>query len=122
MMRCMAVSVEQTVATLLRRAAAQRQAREAQALLVRERLFALLRCELPHGVRAWLIGSLAFGGFGAHSDVDLVIAGADAALALRLELLLTAALAVPVEVLRFEELPASFRERVEREGVPCHGA
>jgi hypothetical protein len=42
--------------------------------------------------------------------------------ACRIELLLTEALRAPVEVLRFEELPASFRNRIEREGAWIRGA
>lgn len=118
----MAVSVDQTVATLRARASARRAAQEARAALVRDRLLQLLRSHLPSGTKAWLIGSLAWGGFGEHSDIDLVLAAADASLASRLELLLTRELDVPVDLLRAEDLPASFRQRVEREGVACHGA
>jgi predicted nucleotidyltransferase len=118
----MAVSVEQTVATLRARASALRAAWELRRTDLRERLSRSLRTSLPAGVEARLIGSLAWGGFGEHSDIDLVLRGADSSLASRLELQLTRELEVPVEVLRIEELPASFRERVEREGVDCHGA
>ncbi len=85
-------------------------------------MLALLANHLPPGTGAWLIGSLAWGGVGDHSDVDLVLGGGDSGLASRLELLLTRELDVPVEVLRVEDLPAAFQERVEREGVACHGA
>ena len=118
----MAVSVDQTVATLRARARAQRAAQEACAQAVRDRLMQRLRLELSPGAKAWLIGSLAWGGFGEHSDVDLVVAGTDSAAANRLEMVLTRDLAVPVEVLRTEELPASFRERIERDGIACHGS
>ncbi len=117
----MVVSVEQTVATLRARVSTERAARELRAKVVRDRLMQSLRSELIPGTRAWLIGSLAWGGFGDHSDVDLVLRGADPAFASRLEMLLTRELDVPVEVLRIEDLPASFRERVERDGVQCHG-
>lgn len=118
----MTVSVEQTVATLRARASARRAAQEAHAKTVRDRLLHCLGSHLPAGSRAWLIGSLAWGGFGEHSDVDLVLHGADSEFASRLEMLLTRELDVPVEVLRFEDLPATFRQRIEREGVACHGA
>ena len=117
----MTVSVDQTVATLRARAKAQRAAQEARAQAVRDRLMQGLRLHLPPGTKAWLIGSLAWGGFGEHSDVDLVLLGADSPSASRLEMSLTRDLAVPVEVLRAEELPASFRARVEQDGIVCDG-
>lgn len=117
----MTVSVEQTVATLRARARRQREAQEAHAKVVHDRLMESLRTQLPKGTMAWLIGSLAWGGFGAHSDVDLVLRGADAAFASRLEVALTRDLQVPVEVMRAEDLPGPFQERIEREGIMCHG-
>jgi predicted nucleotidyltransferase len=68
-----------------------------------------------------LIGSLAWGGFGELSDVDVVLKGARAEQASRLEVLLTRILRLPVEVLRLEELPQSFRARVVQEGTRLHG-
>ncbi len=118
----MTVSVEQTVATLRARATARRAAQDARAQAVRDRLLRSLRAHLPPTTKAWLIGSLAWGGFGERSDVDLVLHGADSGFACRLELLLTRELDVPVDVLRAEDLPATFRQRVERDGIPCHGS
>ena len=117
----MTVSVEQTVATLLKRAAAGRAAQQARADATRARLRQGITESLAAGVEAWLIGSLAWGGFGERSDVDVVLRGAPQGHASRLELALTRLVGVPVEVLRLEELPASFRERVEREGIVLHG-
>jgi len=67
--------------------------------------------------RAWLIGSLAWGNFGERSDVDIVFEG------LALDRIGEAAarlgdrLRVGVDVLRFEDLPGGFRDRVLAEGV-----
>jgi predicted nucleotidyltransferase len=116
-----AVTVEQTIATLRERFARARVAQESRAAAVRARLQAMVAEQLPAGVSAWLIGSLAWGGFGPRSDVDLVLGGATPAQACRLEVRLTQALKLVVDVLRLEELPASFRERVEQQGVPLHG-
>jgi predicted nucleotidyltransferase len=52
--------------------------REERAARIRVELEAQLKALLPAGARAWLIGSLAWGGFGAYSDVDLVVSGVDA--------------------------------------------
>lgn len=88
---------------------------------MRDRVVQCLRQQLAPGMMGWLIGSLAWGGFGERSDVDLVLAGADSTFATNLEMVLTRELEVPVEVLRAEGLPVSFRERVERDGIACHG-
>lgn len=117
----MTVTVEQAVATLRARAALARGVCAALAAATRERLVAAVAAHLPPYAKAWLIGSLAWGGFGAHSDIDVVVRGVAPADATRLELALTRAVSWPVELLRFEELPASFGARVEREGIPLHG-
>ena len=79
----------------------------------------------PHEGRsripAWLIGSLAWGGSGERSDVDIVLGGASREEAATLELELATPLRLPVDVLCLEELPASFRARVEQEGVRLDG-
>ncbi|MBK8100042.1 MAG: nucleotidyltransferase domain-containing protein [Planctomycetes bacterium] len=119
----MTVSVEQTVATLRRRAAAKRSAAIAAARDVRAHLDRELATCLPPESTVWLIGSLAWGGFGEHSDIDLVVRGGSAAAAWAsdVEVRLTRRLGVPVEILDFDQLPVSFRARVEREGVLLHG-
>jgi predicted nucleotidyltransferase len=65
---------------------------------------------------AWLVGSLAWGGFGARSDVDLVVRGAAletlGAIAARAEEKLGPDAQGRIDVLRLEDLPPSFRERV----------
>ncbi|MBI1948901.1 MAG: nucleotidyltransferase domain-containing protein [Deltaproteobacteria bacterium] len=67
-------------------------------------------------VRAWLIGSAAWGGFGERSDVDVVVRGLDVAHRVAAEDLFGAACHGPVDLLRFEDLDAAFQARVEREG------
>jgi predicted nucleotidyltransferase len=63
-------------------------------------------------VRAWLIGSLAWGGFGERSDIDLVVEGPSAPQALHLGHRVTGRLGVHVDVLRLEEWePSSARLR-----------
>lgn len=80
-----------------------------------------LRALIGPGIDAWLIGSLAWGGFGERSDIDVVLRGATPEQACRLEVLLTHDLRLPVDMLRLEELPDSFRERVVNQGVLLHG-
>jgi predicted nucleotidyltransferase len=116
----MTVSVEQTVATLRERAARARIASAERAAAARERLLAAVSAHLPTHAEAWLIGSLAWGGFGEHSDVDVVVRNTSAVEATRLELALTRVVGVPVDLLRFEDLPAAFGARVEHEGIPLH--
>lgn len=97
---------------------AERAAEEPEVAAVRARLVAALRAApSPRPTRTFLIGSLAWGGFGVGSDVDLVVEGIDAAAASRLAAHLIRELPVMPQVLRLEELPPSFRERVLTEGV-----
>ncbi|MEO6594141.1 MAG: nucleotidyltransferase domain-containing protein [Planctomycetota bacterium] len=117
----MTVSIEQTVATLRKRAAQASAARAAQAAVTRDRLFAAVAAHLAQHTEAWLIGSLAWGGFGEHSDIDVVVRGASPTEATRLELALVRGVGWPIDVLRFEELPDSFATRVEQEGIVLHG-
>ena len=65
---------------------------------------------------AWLIGSLAWGGFGERSDVDVVARGVDPARVGAVWADLVDTLDVPVDLLRFEDLPEAFRQRVLTEG------
>lgn len=69
---------------------------------------------------AWLIGSLAWGGFGVRSDVDLVVRGTAASDAGPLWAHCVEQLGADagerVDLLRFEELPQAFRQRVLAQG------
>jgi predicted nucleotidyltransferase len=112
----------ETAASMARREAAIRAAagREARALLAS--VLRTAKAHLPPGARAWVIGSLATGEHGAHSDVDLVIDGVDSDSLLALEIAVARCAGCPVDLLRLDELETSFRDRVEREGVAVHGA
>lgn len=117
----MSVTPAETAATLQRRSAEARRQAEVRAETARERVLAIVRGLLAPKMRAWLIGSLAWGGFGTRSDVDLVLSCVDPERAGAIEDALLRTLRVKVDLLVFEELPASFRERIEREGIAIHG-
>lgn len=117
----MFVTPQEAAATLRHRSADARRAAESRAADVRDRAVTLVRAQLPADGRAWLIGSLAWGGFGVRSDVDLVLAGVDGQTAISIEVALYTALGIEVDQLTFESLPPSFRARVEREGLAIHG-
>lgn len=87
---------------------------------IRDVVRATVRDRVPPGGRAWLIGTLAWGVMGPHSDVDLVLDGIPPAPALEIENAVARATGAPVDILIFGELPAPFRSRVEAEGVPLH--
>ena len=61
---------------------------------IRARAVACTRANMPPGATAWLIGSLAWGGFGERSDVDVVVRGLDWNEAMTLELALSRAVSV----------------------------
>jgi predicted nucleotidyltransferase len=65
---------------------------------------------------AWLVGSLAWGGFGERSDVDVVARGVDVARVGAVWADLVDALDTRVDLLCFEDLPEGFRRRVLTEG------
>jgi predicted nucleotidyltransferase len=71
--------------------------------------------------RGWLIGSLSRGDFGAASDVDVVVEGLSAEDFAALWADLAQRLDATVDLLRLEELPPSFRDRVLREGLVLGG-
>lgn len=104
------------------RAREARARREAVERETRDRVLMTLREELPGGATAWLIGSLAWGGFGERSDVDVVVAGVSSEQATRLERALLRSAGVPVDLLQLEALPERFRERVTADGVRVDGA
>jgi predicted nucleotidyltransferase len=117
----MPVTPQETAATLRQRSADSRRAAESRAADMRDRTVTLVRGQLPAGGRAWLIGSLAWGAFGVRSDVDIVLANVDGQTTTSIEVALCTALGLEVDLLTFESLPPSFRERVEREGLAIHG-
>jgi predicted nucleotidyltransferase len=117
----MPVTPQEAAATMRRRSADARLAAERYAGSLRDQAVALVRRHLPAGGKAWLIGSLVWGGFGVRSDVDLVLAQVDGQTATSIEVALCTALGLEIDLLSFESLPASFRERIEREGLAIHG-
>lgn len=117
----MAMDAQATARILRERAQRARAEREGRAAEALRHVEALVPPLLPAGGRAWLIGSLAWGGFGERSDIDLVTCGVDGADATRIEDAVTRSVGVSVDLLDFEALPPGFRERVEREGIPLHG-
>jgi hypothetical protein len=117
----MAVTPQEAAQTLLRRTARRQALEEKRAAEIRDGLIELVRSRLCEGGRAWLIGSLAWGGFGVRSDADLVFDGVPDALVTDIETIGTTVYRIEIDTLSFQELPASFRERVEREGLALHG-
>jgi predicted nucleotidyltransferase len=117
----MGVTPAETAATLRQRSAEARRQAEIHAAAVREQALGIVRGLLPPGARAWLIGSLAWGGFGVRSDIDLVLSGVAGPRETEIEVAVCRATATEVDVLTFEFLPPAFRERIEREGMALHG-
>jgi predicted nucleotidyltransferase len=105
--------------TLMERSRARRLAAEDRARCVaraaKDGVAELVRRGLVH--QAWLIGSAAWGGFGVRSDADVVVRGLPAPARSRAEALMAETVGTHVDVLRWEDLPDGFRERVAREGV-----
>jgi predicted nucleotidyltransferase len=117
----MPLSAEESARQFQERAQRARAERERRAVEVRAAVEQQVKTLLPPEGRAWLIGSLAWGGFGERSDVDLVISGVTGPQASLLEDAVGRVARATVDVLQLDELPASFRQRVVREGVPIHG-
>jgi len=117
----MPTSPHDTVVTLQQRSARAREAALKRAGEVRAQVVALVRGELSPGARAWLIGSLAWGGFGERSDVDLVLDGVSGPLATAIEIAVTKATGVEVDLLAWHALSPSFQSRVQQEGLAIHG-
>jgi predicted nucleotidyltransferase len=114
----MSVTPAELAATLLRRAAARRVEDADDAERCRREVLTLLpslRGELGFR-RAWLIGTLAWGGFGVRSDIDVVLEAADADVAHAVAEGLAHATGREVDVLVFETLPRSFQDRIVKDG------
>ena len=118
----MSVTPQETAATLRQRSVESRRAAECRATEVREKTVSLVRAHLPAGGHAWLIGSLAWGGFGVRSDIDLVLADVDGQQATAIEIVLCTTLGIEVDLLTLNTLPPSFRKRIEHEGLVIHGS
>lgn len=113
----MAVTPSEAAATLRRREAEENARAEAHAETTLARLRGAMAGFLAPGERAWLIGSLAWGGFGVRSDVDLVCDGISSERLLALEHLVTTTTGAAVDLLDLEALTPSFRDRVLGEGL-----
>lgn len=73
-------------------------------------------CRQAGALRAWVIGSVAHGGFHAGSDVDIVVEGVPWSRHTELWLAIEQLTGREVDLLHIEELPAAFEERVRTEG------
>jgi predicted nucleotidyltransferase len=109
---------EELAAAMVRRVRAEheRQAERGQRLIVQLRREILDLRATGSLDAAWLIGSLAWGGFGNGSDVDVVVRGSDPARIGALWGHLSDALDIDVDVLRLEDMPDAFRDRVLASG------
>ncbi len=115
----MTVAPSELAQSLLARARTRRHRDEQDAHACRERVhFTVPRLRGRFGFgRVWLIGSLAWGGFGERSDVDLVVEHLPAEAASLLADLLADATGRHVDLLLLDSLPASFRRRILDEGT-----
>jgi predicted nucleotidyltransferase len=110
------VTAREAARTLVERELRAREGRLGREEATRGAVTAVVREFLRPGERAWLIGSLAWGGFGVRSDVDVVVSGLTPERGLELEVLVGSAANAPVDLLVLEHLPPPFRARVEQEG------
>lgn len=112
------VSPAALIDTLRRRHASERQVHAERAERLRKTLATWVQEGQHSGLftRAWLIGSLTTNHFGSRSDVDLVVEQLDATRAGEWWAALCHALDCEVDLLELERLPATFAERVLREG------
>ena len=115
----MSVRPEDLAKTMMDRHRERRCALDRRADELRERVVAEVRAILAEGRarQAWIIGSLAWGGFDVRSDVDLVFEGVGADALDSLWARLSERLQLEPDVLRLEELSDDFRERVLAQGM-----
>lgn len=107
---------------LMRRAQERRRVREAHAAEALRTVRQEVAPRLAGDARAWVVGSLAWGGYGTHSDVDVVVHGVAPRDLTAIEAALAERLGAPVDILILDDLPTDFQARVEAEGVPLHAA
>jgi predicted nucleotidyltransferase len=115
----MSVTPADLAATLLRRAAARRVEDADDGERCRREVLTLLpvlRRELGFR-RAWLVGTLAWGGFGVRSDIDVVVEATDAEAAHVIAERLGDATGREVDVLVLDTLPPSFQDRIVKDGL-----
>jgi predicted nucleotidyltransferase len=118
----MGVGPDELARTLVQRHAAERRRAKSRGEALREELQGMVREEIAAGRidRAWLVGSLAWGGFDLSSDVDVVVEGLAADDSTALWDRLCTALGTRVDLLRLEGLTSAFAHRVRSEGEPLH--
>jgi predicted nucleotidyltransferase len=115
----MAATSEDLAAVLLDRARSERVRESDRGERIASRLRGAV-CQLRAAgafEAAWLVGSLAWGGFGRRSDVDVVVRGADSSRIGALAGRLSDAVDASVDLLALEDLPEGFRRRVLSLGV-----
>ena len=114
----MPVAPGDLASTLLRRAASKREVDErarADSLHALTQTLHALRSQLDFG-RVWIIGSLAWEGFGERSDIDLVVEGATEPVLFAIAEEVGRASGRLVDALALETLPESFAARAVAEG------
>lgn len=97
------------------------EAQRERAAKLRQQVVADLCGALGSGERAWIIGSVASGYFGPHSDIDVVTENCSVKVAFALWNHLCQRFGLPVDLMRIEELPENFARRVRSEGILVHG-
>lgn len=114
----MQVTPEELARVMVERARRDLDARAERLAKVKAGVVEIVRQALSSGrlERAWIIGSLATGDFAEGSDVDVVTSGLARSDEGELRDALERISAVPVDLLRLEELGADFREAVLRDG------
>lgn len=113
--------IEEAARTLRARSERAKAKRLEEASKVRTQIEEAIRNHAPPGTRVWLIGSLAWGGFSDRSDVDVVVKALSFNDRYAFERALISAAQRKIDLLDFETLSPSFRERVELEGILISG-
>jgi predicted nucleotidyltransferase len=115
----MAVSAQDLARTLVARQRARLQALDRRAEQAKQAVTTVATLCLSRGEldASWIVGSLSNGTFGQASDVDVVVRGLRPSFRARLWGELSEATGLSVDLLLYEELTSSFRERVEKEGL-----
>jgi predicted nucleotidyltransferase len=113
----MATSILEAVSTLRAREAAARDARDRHRRETLDAVLTALRQSLRPGEKIWVFGSLVWDGFASNSDVDLALDGVAGARLIDIERAAARAAGVPVDLVDLADLPASFRQRIVRDGL-----
>ncbi|MEK6606076.1 MAG: nucleotidyltransferase domain-containing protein [Myxococcota bacterium] len=117
------VDPREAARTLIRRHQAEERRAEERASGLRERLPEAARLLREMGAReVWLFGTLAWGGFHAHSDADLAVAGLPPEAWARAAAAVEDVLGAMVDLVRFEEIDDAFGHRIRTEGERIDGA